>query len=208
MRVRFNDFILDTDRRELSRGNERLAVRPKALELLQILVENRPKAIAQQELYDQLWPDTFVERTSLHKVVHHLREALDDRERTIIRTVYGFGFSFAASAVDDAPSAPPTHWQVVVGNREFDLREGENIVGREVGAAVRIDAPSISRRHARIIVNGEQITLEDLGSKNGTSLQGKRIRIGQLNRGDIILFGTVVATFRGLPAARSTETVQ
>jgi DNA-binding winged helix-turn-helix (wHTH) protein len=208
VRVRFNDFVLDTDRRELLRGAEPLSLRPKAFELLQVLIENRPKAISQEELYDQLWPDTFVEKTSLHKIMHQLRQVLDDRAQTIIRTVYGFGFSFAATAIDEEPGAPVTQWQVVIGDREFDLHEGENIVGREIGAAIRIDAPSISRRHARIIVTGETATLEDLGSKNGTSLRGKRVRLGQLRDGDTILFGTVAAALRVIHAAPSTETVR
>ena len=98
MRVRFNDFILDTDRRELFRGKEQIPLRPKALDLLRILIENRPKAVAQEELYDRLWPKTFVGRANIHKIVHHIREALGDADQTIVRTVYGFGFSFAADA--------------------------------------------------------------------------------------------------------------
>ncbi len=196
MRIRFNDFVFDSDRRELSHGTEQIALRPKALELLQILIEARPKAVAQQQLYDRLWPNTFVERTSLHKVLHHLRKALGDRERTIIRSVYGFGFSFSAIAIEEQARPSKTRWEVVIGDREFDLREGENIVGRGRNAASRIDAASISRKHARITVSREQITLEDLGSKSGTSTRGKRIRLNTLSDADTIAFGTVAAAVR------------
>jgi DNA-binding winged helix-turn-helix (wHTH) protein len=89
MRVRFNEFILDSERRELRRGNELVHLPPKTFQLLQILAEERPRAVSQQQLYDLLWPDTFVEKTNLHNLVHQLREALDDREQSIIRTVYG-----------------------------------------------------------------------------------------------------------------------
>ena len=81
------------------------------------------------------------------------------------------------------------------GDSEFDLREGENIVGREHDAAVRVQAPSISRRHARIIISGEQATVEDLQSKNGTWIRGKRIHRGELNDGDWFLFGMVAAVY-------------
>jgi DNA-binding winged helix-turn-helix (wHTH) protein len=207
MRVRFGDFILDTDRRELLRNEEPLHIPPKALQLLQILIENRPRAVAQQELYDRLWPKTFVEKTSLHNLVYQLRETLDDRQRAVIRTAYGFGFSFAATAVDDRPNLPQSLWQVVIGDREFDLREGENIVGRELDAAIRLSAPSISRHHARIIIAGDRATIEDLDSKNGTSVGGKRIRgTHPLADGDAILFGTVAARLRAVRPTPSTET--
>ena len=172
MRIRFDAFILDTDRRELLCNHEPLHIAPKALQLLQILIEQRPKAVAQQELYDRLWPETFVEKSNLHNLVYQLREALEDREQSIIKTVYGFGFAFAAAAVDDAPRA--TLWQMVIGDQEFDLQQGENIVGRERDAAIRLDQPSISRHHARILISGDQAAVEDLGSKNGTSVRGKR----------------------------------
>ena len=206
MRVRFEDFILDTDRRELLRGGARVLLRPKALQLLGFLIEQRPKAVSQQELNDRLWPETFVDKNALHKLMHPLREALGDDEQTIIRTVYGFGFAFTASAVDDAPDGPKTRCLIVIGDAEFDLREGQNIVGRERDAAVRIEAASISRRHARISVSGHHATLEDLQSKNGTWVQGKRIHKRELRDGDAILFGTVAAAFRVVAAEPSTET--
>jgi DNA-binding winged helix-turn-helix (wHTH) protein len=206
VRVRFDDFLLDTERRELWRGNARVPLRPKALKLLEALISQRPKAVSQEELYDDLWPDTFVDKNSLHKVMHQLREALEDEEQTIIRTIYGFGFSFAATAVDDVPGALSARCQIVIGESEFDLREGENSVGRERDAVVRIEAPSISRHHARIVVSGDQASIEDLQSKNGTCVRGKRIHQGELNDGDPILFGTVEAAFRVVPNEKSTET--
>lgn len=206
MRVRFGDFVLDTEQRELLRGHESVHVPPKALEALAILVERRPSAVAQHDLYDRLWPDTFVDRSNLHNVIHQLRAALDDRDHAIIRTIYGFGFSFSAPAVDSAPRSGG--WQIVIGDRELDLRDGVNIVGRERDAAVRIDSPSISRNHARIVISGDGATLEDLGSKNGTSLNSRRIRnIQPIADGDRVTFGTIAGVFHALRAVKSTETV-
>jgi DNA-binding winged helix-turn-helix (wHTH) protein len=206
VRVRFYDFLLDTERRELSRASVLVPLRPKAMLLLETLIQRRPNAISHEELYDRLWPDSFVDKTSLHKVIYQLRKALNDDDQTIIRTAYGFGFSFAATVIDEKPGRPSARCRIVIGDSEFDLHEGENLVGREHDAAVRIDAPSISRRHARIIIEGEQATLEDLRSKNGTWIRGKRIHRGELKDGDSILLGMVVATFRIVPAERSTET--
>jgi DNA-binding winged helix-turn-helix (wHTH) protein len=205
VRVRFSDFILDTDRRELLRGNEPVHLQPKTFQLLEILAEKRPRALSQQELYDQLWPDTFVDKSNLHNLIYQLREALDDRDQKIIRTVYGFGFSFAAAEGD---TGPRSRWQIVVGDQEFDLHEGENLIGRERGLAVRINSGSISRHHARILVSADTVTLEDLDSKNGTSLRGRRVRsASELQDGDVIVFGTVAAKVRAVRPAGSTETV-
>jgi DNA-binding winged helix-turn-helix (wHTH) protein len=206
VRVRFNDFVLDTDRRELLRGDARVPLRPKALQLLEILIEQRPKAVSQEELADRLWPETFVDKNALHKLMHQLRDALVDQEQAIIRTVYGFGFAFAAAAIDESAGTPRTRCRIVIGDSEFDLRDGENIVGRDRDAAVRIEAASISRRHARIMVSGEHVTLEDLQSKNGTWIRDKRIHRGELSDGDSILFGTVAASFCIVAAEQSTET--
>jgi len=178
-------------------------LRPKAFQLLQTLVEHRPKAVSQEELYDCLWPETFVDKNSLHKLMHQLRDALGDEDQTIIRTVYGFGFSFAAPAFDDDPKA---RFQIVIGDSEFDLREGENLAGRGAGAAVRIESPSMSRRHARIVISGMKATIEDLQSKNGTFVRGRRVHSAELRDGDAIVFGTVAAVFRILAAEVSTET--
>jgi FHA domain/Transcriptional regulatory protein, C terminal len=204
MRVRFSDFILDTDRRQLLRRGGAVHLPPKTFQLLQILAEERPKAVAQQDLYDRLWPETFVEKSNLHNLVYQLREALDDREQTIIRTVYGFGFSFAAPAGDAAPAAL---WQIVIGSLVFDLNDGENLVGRERAASVRIDSGSISRHHARITVSPRGVTLEDLESKNGTTIRGRRIHsVSDLRDGDRIVFGTVAAVLRAVRPAITTQT--
>lgn len=205
MRLHFGEFTFDAERRELSRGSEEVHLRAKAFELLQMLVESRPRAVSQQDLYDRLWPKTYVKQSNLHNLVYQIREALNDRDHSIVRTVYQFGFAFAAPTADDL-RADPTAWQLVIGDREYDLRDGESVVGRAVDAAVRIDSPSMSRRHARIMISGEHATIEDLGSKNGTTVDGRRIRRLQLGGGERILFGTIAAMFRRTRLV-ATETV-
>ena len=83
MRVRFGDFVLDTERHELLRYGDRVHLPPKTFQLLQILAEERPKAVAQEDLYDRLWPKTFVEKSNLHNLIYQLREALANREETL-----------------------------------------------------------------------------------------------------------------------------
>src|SRR5438552_18267799 len=99
MRVRFGDFVLDTERHELLRYGDRVHLPPKTFQLLQILAEERPKAVAQEDLYDRLWPKTFVEKSNLHNLIYQLREALDDGEQTIISIA-------SLTTVSSAPAGP------------------------------------------------------------------------------------------------------
>lgn len=206
MRIRFGEFRLDTDRRELSGGSEPIRLTPKAFQLLQLLAEARPKAVSRQVLHDTLWPDIFVDAGSLHNLIYQLRQALHDDTHETIRTVYGFGFSFAA-ACSSEDARPVGECKLALGKQDFTLREGENIIGRDWDAAVRIDSVSISRRHARIVVDRCYAVIEDLGSKNGTSVGGRRLRAPrELTSGDQILFGTVAAKFILLSILSSTQT--
>jgi DNA-binding winged helix-turn-helix (wHTH) protein len=207
MRLRFDDFTLDRDRRALTRGSERVHVTAKAFQLLELLVDARPKPVSQKAIRDALWPDTFVDDGSLHNLIHQLRQALGARGHEWIKTAYGYGFAFAADAVPDRPATSPCI--LTIGNEDVVLTEGDNIVGREWEAAVRINAPSISRNHACIRVSGGSATIRDLGSKNGTTVGGQRLRTTrELADGDQIIFGSVAAKFRVLPSPRSTETAR
>lgn len=59
--------------------------------------------------------------------------------------------------------------------RAFLLHDGTNILGRDRSADVSIDSSGVSRRHAVLEIRGTAITIEDLGSKNGTFVAGVRI---------------------------------
>lgn len=206
MRVAFEDFLLDTERRELTRSSCAVHLTPLAFDLLEILIESRPKAILRQELFDRLWPDVFVDTSSLHKLIHELRSAMEDGDRRIIRTVYGRGFAFGIPAVR-LDGVPLSSFELIVGERRIPLHEGENRIGRERGIGICIEAPGISRLHARIVVDGERARIEDLGSKNGTFVGGRRIRtLTPVAAGAEILLGSVSATLAIVAPAKSTET--
>jgi TolB-like protein/DNA-binding winged helix-turn-helix (wHTH) protein/Tfp pilus assembly protein PilF len=109
MQVSFGEFVLDFDSRELRRGPEPVRLSPKALQLLQILVNERPKALSKADLQDRLWPDTFVVEKNLANLISEIREALgEDRlEPRFIRTVprYGYAFREASTQADESKSA-------------------------------------------------------------------------------------------------------
>jgi len=210
--VTFGAFTLDVDTRQLLRGPGNLPVHlsPKAYELLHVLVDARPRALSKNELHERLWPSTFVSEATLASLVGELREALGERGREpgAIRTVHGFGYAFAAAAQDigDADPARAASW-IVCNGRETSLGDGEHVIGRDADVAVCLNSPTVSRRHARIVIAGDTATLEDLGSKNGTSVRGQKITAAvKLEDGDRIRIGAFELTFRTLSAMGSTET--
>ena len=201
--ARFGEFLFDAEARELRRGRKPVHLSPKAFRLLKLLVENAPKAVSKASLYESLWPNVFVEESNLKSLVSELRAALgeDGRSPRFLKTVYGFGYAFRFDVI-----SLPARFRVTHLAREFELLQGENVLGRDSEASIVISMKSISRRHARIVVSGDLATLEDLGSKNGTWLKGRRVegRVELADRDEIRL-GSVPLVFHVTPAG-STET--
>ena len=210
--MRFGGFVLDSEGRRLLRDGQHVPLGPKAFELLDFLVERRPRALSKAQLRDRLWPRVAASASSLATVVSELRRALDDdpRRPRFLRTVYGFGYAFCGEAPPPqttGPEAGPKDPRLIWERREFPLREGENLLGRSQDAAARIDAATVSRHHARILVSKDGATLEDLGSKNGTFLRGQRLSAPRaLRDGDEIALGRIRLTFRMPSGQASTQT--
>ena len=213
MSYRFGTFTLDHDTRQLLSGSDEIHLSPKAFELLTMLLVNRPRAVSKAELQERLWPTTFVEETNLAGLVAEIRRALGDSATNpeYLRTVYRFGYRFVGDVVEIAAAPRPDtlghRLSVILDNRQTVLLEGANVIGRAPDAAIQCDAVGVSRHHARIVVANGVATLEDLGSKNGTYLQHKRITSGRLSDGDEIRLGTATLIFRIEAPQEPTETV-
>ncbi|HEY3202504.1 MAG TPA: FHA domain-containing protein [Thermoanaerobaculia bacterium] len=211
MRVSFHDCAFDSDTREVFRAGRLLSLSPKAFELLELLIRERPKAVSKEKIHARLWPKTFVSDASLSNLVAELRAALGDdaRHPQILRTVQRFGYAFVAehstSKVESASASPS--FRLLWETREIELDDGENLLGRERGVKVWIDDPSVSRHHARIRVAGRRAVLEDLGSKNGTLRNGAAIEGPvELADGDRLQIGLAALTLRVLDRSGSTQT--
>lgn len=215
MRVAFADCVFDSETRELRRGGQATHLSPKAFQFLEALLERRPKPLSKAEIYDRLWPKTFVSASSLGRLIAEIRAALADtaQEPKLVRTVHGFGYAFSGAAIDLADdssreSAPSLVLRLIWGAREIELVSGVNVLGRAPGCAVWIEAPGVSRHHARILLAEGSAILEDLGSKNGTYLRGRRIQAPEaLCDGDPIALGHALITVRAVRPGGSTETV-
>ncbi len=80
--------------------------------------------------------------------------------------------------------------------RTYPLSIGSTVIGRGDQANLRLPDVGISRRHARLDYDGSQVVLTDLGSTNGTMVNGQRVSAVALNPGDMIQLGTTTLTFR------------
>jgi DNA-binding winged helix-turn-helix (wHTH) protein len=211
--LRFASFSLDGATRQLLRDGREISLSPKAFQLLLLLVGNRDRAMSKQELHQSLWPSTFVLETNLASLIAEIRRALDDdaAKPRFVRTIHRFGYRFVGQ-VDESSVAPgevaaaAKYW-LVWDLRQVPLTAGANIIGRGTDSSIWIDAPGVSRHHARIVIRGDEATIEDLGSKNGTYVAGERVMAPRrLDDGDQIRLGSVVVRFRIPELSAATET--
>jgi DNA-binding winged helix-turn-helix (wHTH) protein len=211
VRLSFGECVLDLAARQLLRAGEELPLPPKTFELLALLVAERPRVVSKKEIRDRLWPDTFVTESNLTSLMSELRAALGDdaRDPRLVRTVHGHGYAFCGVVEGQAeprrrPDGPA--FRLFCQDREIALREGENVLGRTDDAAVWIDSATVSRLHARLRVANGKVHLEDLGSRNGTWVRGRRIdSVVELSDGDEFRVGRVPVTLRVMRARSSTR---
>ena len=212
MALQFGECTFDRERRELRRGGSVVHAGPKLLRLLELLVDARPRALTKDEIHTSLWPDTFISDGTLTSLVAELREAIGDEARAprLVKTIHGYGYVFCGDVTPEARpvAGPAPACRIIVGDREIALPPGEHVLGRSPDAAVFIDDAGISRHHARITVTSTGAILEDLGSKNGTMLNGDRVPgPTPLADGNAIVLGTTALKFRLLRTPGSTETL-
>ena len=172
----FADFVLDSEAGELRRDDTRVDLRPKLYSLLLFFVENRGRLIAKEEILDTVWRDIHVSDGSLNRTVAELRQILgdDSREPRLIETVPRRGYKFIGSIIS-ANLGFRSNLMLLHAERTYALAPGEHVVGRTPECSVQIVAPSVSRRHARIVVTSDGATIEDFGSLNGTFVGERRI---------------------------------
>jgi len=109
----FADLSLDTDRRELRRGSEPIAVEPQVFDLLIYLLENRDRVVSKDELVASVWAGRIVSDATLTSRTYAARKALGDsgRNQKLIRTIPRKGLRFVgkvrAQSNGDEPAAAP-----------------------------------------------------------------------------------------------------
>lgn len=105
---------------------------------------------------------------------------------------------FKLRLINDNNSTPP---------KEFELTKSEITIGREENVDVPIPATAVSRRHARLTLEGDQYFIEDLGSSNGTFINGEPLtKRRPLNSGDRIRLGQIINLVYEAPVVESHKT--
>ena len=215
--LRAGDVELDRLRYEVRFKGGLVQLERRPMDLLVLLMEHPGELVCRGDIARCLWgTDTFVEvDPGINTSVAKLRRAFrDDPERPrYIATVVGKGYRFVPEITTLDRGAGErrlgaSRFRVVWNSRSVPLLDGDNIVGRDAGAAVCIDSSSVSRRHAVIRVDADHAVVEDLASKNGTRLNGRRLqRPAQLADGDDILIGAERLVFLAESLSGSTRTV-
>ena len=192
MQYAFGEFVLDSEAGELRRDETRIDLRPKLYSLLLFFVENRGRLISKEEILDSVWRDIHVSDGSLNRTVAELRQILgdDSRQPRLVETVPRRGYKFIG-AITAATIGLRSGLLLLHAERTYPLGPGEHVIGRTPECSVQIVAPSVSRKHARIVVSPDGgATLEDFGSLNGTFVGERRIsEPTKLEDGDQIRIG-------------------
>ena len=201
---RLGVWLVEPRLNRLTRNGESIQIELKMMDVLVCLARNAGEVVTRGHLVDSVWDEGFVADNTITHAVAELRKAFGDdhRDPRFIETIHRRGYRLIApvhinEALSVMSSAPYLSFLAVARGLEIPLNEGENLIGRAPDAAVTIPSMKVSRHHARITVVHDTASLADLGSKNGTFLNGTRIQQPvPLDGGDLIGVGCETETIR------------
>jgi DNA-binding winged helix-turn-helix (wHTH) protein len=215
--VRFSVCELDLKTGELRRKGVKVALQEQPFQVLAMLVARPGELVSREELREKLWREAvFVDFDhGLNKAVGKIRRALGDLAENprYIETLERRGYRFIAPVEAVAPGSgqvaarhvPPTIVRLVWDDRSIPLADGEHLIGRDPSAAIWVDSSTVSRRHAAIVVSGKSVTVQDLGSRNGTFVNGQRLDAASpLAHDDEVRVGPARLIVRSAPTAEPT----
>jgi TolB-like protein len=106
---RFADFVLDTDRRELRRGPQLVAMAPRVFDLLEHLIKNRNRVVSKDDLIATIWDGRIVSETALSTRINAVRCAIDDtgEDQRLVRTLRRRGVRFVGIVHEEQEPETP-----------------------------------------------------------------------------------------------------
>jgi Tol biopolymer transport system component/DNA-binding winged helix-turn-helix (wHTH) protein len=168
---KFSEYELDLTRRLLSRAGQSMPLNPKAFDLLVVLIENRARVIAKEELMELVWQDQYVEEANLTVQISALRKALGEtkNEHRFIVTVPGRGYRFVAE-VENGDSKP----DVVIETRTTShvLLQEEVVTEPQISSVVEADwaaTRAIGHREPGYLAPGQSSAARNTRLKYGVA---------------------------------------
>src|SRR5262245_49163194 len=165
MRISFGPFAFDPQSRLLWREGTEIALPPRVLGVLEVLLERAGEVVARQDLLDRVWKDAFVTDTSLAEAVSYLRSALDDDPQAprYIQTVHRRGYRFLPTPTPEVGVKPESDRGQTGVRPELDqgqtgVRLGSDTF-RSTFAPAHVDPPKAAGTSAEKVPAGSDWTL-------------------------------------------------
>ena len=191
---RHDGCLVQSNLNRLVRGESRVQIRPRPMDVLCFRAQQQGEVVSKAEILAAVGPERYMAESVLGRSITELRAILGDdaAEPRYVETIAKRRYRpFAPVQRADLPaprrgqepraapkalSSPEEHTcSLCWGERKIPRAEGEDVIGRADEAAVRLESPQLSRRHARIVVSGDRAVLEDFGSKNGTCVRDQMV---------------------------------
>ena len=208
------DWTVEPTLARIIRDGREVRLRPRAMDVLTVLALTAGKLVSKRELIDEVWRTEFVGDHALTQVIAELRAALGDdaRNPSFIENIPRRGYRLVSPVTPVAESSVSSRGATMPFKLETEdgstpLIQGSNVIGRTEDADIRVDRTEVSRCHAMITVQGTTAIIEDLGSKNGTFVNGHQVAgPTPFSNGDEIWIGRSVARMRFLIEGEPTKT--
>ncbi|MGY4354106.1 DNA-binding winged helix-turn-helix (wHTH) protein [Bradyrhizobium sp. i1.3.6] len=110
MRYLFDEYVLDTDRRELHRGADAVSVAPQVFDILDYLIGNRERVVSKDDLMNAIWKGRIVSEAALATRINGVRTAVGDcgEAQRLIKTIPRKGFRFVGAVREVREPDPST----------------------------------------------------------------------------------------------------
>ena len=192
VRYAFEDYVIDSDRRELTRSAEPTAVGPQVFDLLLHLVRNREHVVSKDELLDAVWAGRIVSESTLTTQINAARKAIGDtgQNQRLLRTIARKGFRFVGDvseiasrsaavstnspvkAIAEAPALPdgPSIAALPFVNLSGDIEQEyftDGVVEDIITALSRIRWLFVIARNSSFTYKGRAVDVKQIGRELG-----------------------------------------